>query len=132
MLPYSQGVSPLDVRCFLGMKCWRVSFVLIEAFPPFVICGVMSLLWYFCVLMRANAAYPSSAVDVYSSATGVWTTAQLSAARSDLAATSIGNVALFAGGFAGSAFWCRDEMLEEGLLAFNFGFVIRCCIFFLF
>ena len=38
------------------------------------------------------------AVDVFNSATGVWSTAQLSMRRRALGATSVGNVALFAGG----------------------------------
>ncbi len=41
----------------------------------------------------------TSVVDVYNSVTGAWSTAQLSVARFlGLAATSVGNVALFAGG----------------------------------
>jgi hypothetical protein len=40
----------------------------------------------------------SSAVDLYNRQTGQWTTAELSVARSFLAATSVGNVAIFAGG----------------------------------
>ncbi len=51
-------------------------------------------------LMRASADGASNAVDLYNSATGAWSTAQLSAARSELAATSVGNVAIFAGGFS--------------------------------
>lgn len=42
---------------------------------------------------------PSNAVDVYNSATGTWSTARLSVARDRIAATSVGNVALFAGGY---------------------------------
>jgi hypothetical protein len=45
----------------------------------------------------------SDAVDLYNSATGTWSTAQLSVARLGLAAASVGNVALFAGGWLGSA-----------------------------
>ena len=41
-----------------------------------------------------------NAVDLYNNATGAWSTAQLSVARANLAATSVGNVALFAGGFS--------------------------------
>ena len=41
---------------------------------------------------------PSNAVDLYNSASGTWSTAQLSVARFLLAATSVGNVAIFAGG----------------------------------
>ena len=43
------------------------------------------------------AAY-TNAVDLYSIVSGSWTTAQLSVARARLAATSVGIVALFAGG----------------------------------
>jgi hypothetical protein len=40
----------------------------------------------------------SNVVDLYDSGTGLWSTAQLSQARRDLAATSVGTVAIFAGG----------------------------------
>jgi hypothetical protein len=42
-------------------------------------------------------------VDVYNSAIGAWSTAQLSVARFKLAAASVGNVAMFAGGLTSSA-----------------------------
>jgi hypothetical protein len=52
--------------------------------------------------MRVAAAGGySNAVDLYNSASGTWSTVQLSVGRSDLAATSVGNVAIFAGGYAG-------------------------------
>ncbi len=55
-------------------------------------------------LVAAGGPSESNAVDLYNSATGAWSTAfQLSVARGGLAATSIGNLALFAGGQAGSA-----------------------------
>ena len=57
-------------------------------------------------LTRATAAGPSNAVDVYNGATGAWSTAQLSVARNQLAAASVGNVALFAGGWIASALLC--------------------------
>ncbi len=44
----------------------------------------------------------SDGVDLYDSGTGRWSTAQLSQARSQLSATSIGAVAIFAGGAFGS------------------------------
>ncbi len=47
----------------------------------------------------------SNAVDLYNSASGTWSTAQLSVARFKLAATSVGNVAIFAGG-AGNCSLC--------------------------
>ncbi len=43
-----------------------------------------------------------NAVDLYNSASGTWSTAQLSVARYHLAATSVGNVAFFAGGSDGN------------------------------
>ena len=49
--------------------------------------------------MRATAVkLASNIVDLYDSGTGLWSTAQLSQARSDLSATSVGTVAIFAGG----------------------------------
>jgi hypothetical protein len=55
----------------------------------------------------------SNAVDVYNSATGVWSTAQLSLARRFLAATSVGNLAFFAGGHSGSTLvhHCRGLLM---------------------
>ncbi len=41
-----------------------------------------------------------------STAQGTWSTAQLSVARSSLAATSVGNVAFFAGGYTGNCSFC--------------------------
>lgn len=38
-------------------------------------------------------------VDMYNSATRLWSTAQLSVARGGLAATSVGNLAIFVGGY---------------------------------
>jgi len=55
-------------------------------------------------LMRAAAGAYSNAVDVYNGATGAWSTAQLSVARYWLAAASVGNVALFAGGYTGNVY----------------------------
>ena len=72
--------------------------------------------------MRAtagNTAY-SDVVDVYNVATGAWSTAHLSVARYLLAAASVGNVALFAGGYVGNgALLCREGVEDvhgcEGL-----------------
>jgi hypothetical protein len=61
-----------------------------------------------CCLTRANAADASNVVDMYNIATGAWLTAQLSMARVHLAAASVGNVALFAGGGTGGALLCRE------------------------
>ena len=51
--------------------------------------------------MRATAGDPSNVVDLYDSGTGRWSTAQLSQARSWPSATSVGTVAIFAGGYGG-------------------------------
>jgi hypothetical protein len=48
--------------------------------------------------MRFIAGAGASNVDLYDSASGTWSTAQLSVARFMIAATSVGNVAIFAGG----------------------------------
>ena len=54
-----------------------------------------------CSLTLVAAGGPgySNVVDLYNSTTGAWSTAfQLSVARGGVAATSVGNLALFAGG----------------------------------
>ena len=56
----------------------------------------------------------SNAVDLYNGASGTWSTAQLSVARAYLAATSVGNVAIFAGGRTGGN--CSFTLFVEGLL----------------
>jgi hypothetical protein len=56
--------------------------------------------------MRFTAGGYSSAVDLYSSASGTWSPAQLSVGRYGLAATSVGNVAIFAGGYNGNCSLC--------------------------
>jgi len=59
--------------------------------------------------MRATADNVAlNAVDLYNGVTGTWSTAQLSVAREGLAAASVGNVALFAGGFLSGALLCRE------------------------
>ena len=64
--------------------------------------------------MRATAdGALSTAVDLYNSATGAWSTARLSVARAYLAAASVGNVAIFAGGWtAGVMLWIEGELWE--------------------
>ncbi len=52
--------------------------------------------------MRAIAVGVSNVVDLYDSGTGRWSTAQLSQARYYLSATSVGTVAIFAGGYTDS------------------------------
>ena len=57
----------------------------------------------------------SNAVDLYNGASGTWSTAQLSVARYHLAATSVGNVAIFAGGSFQTGN-CSFTLFVEGLL----------------
>jgi hypothetical protein len=52
-----------------------------------------------CFLMcSTSGSNTSNVVDLYDSGTGRWSTAQLSQARIWLSATSVGTVAIFAGG----------------------------------
>jgi hypothetical protein len=48
--------------------------------------------------MRVSAGGGNTNVDLYNSHTRTWSTARLSVGRWGLAATSVGNVAIFAGG----------------------------------
>ena len=66
-----------------------------------------------CRLMSFHAVVNTDAVDLYNSASGTWSTARLSVARRFLAATSVGNVAIFAGGLQGD---CSLTPFVEGLL----------------
>ena len=56
----------------------------------------------------------SNAVDLYNGASGTWSTAQLSVARNALAATSVGNVAIFAGGYTGNCSFTLFGMMSVG------------------
>ncbi len=58
----------------------------------------------------------SNAVDLYNSASGTWSTAQLSVARFRLVATAVGNVAIFAGGRPAFQGNCSLTPFVEGLL----------------
>jgi hypothetical protein len=49
-------------------------------------------------LMRVFAGVGSGAVDIFNIVTRAWSTAQLSIPRFSLAAASVGNLAIFAGG----------------------------------
>jgi hypothetical protein len=64
---------------------------------------------------------PSNAVDLYNDTSGTWSTAQLSVARSSLAATSVGNVAIFAGGVGGNC-----SLTLFGLTSLGVGVTFAC------
>ena len=72
--------------------------------------------------MRATADGPSAVVDVYNGTTGAWSTAQLSVARYWLAAASVGNVALFAGGLNSALFFREGGVRLHVLLRACFVF----------
>ncbi len=81
-----------------------------------------------CSLTDTTADYVTcNAVDLFDSASGLWSTAQLSVARYDLAAASVGNVALFAGGWTGSALLCREGRGDGVLLVACVLSVCSCC-----
>jgi hypothetical protein len=65
----------------------------------------------------------SNAVDMYNCTSGTWSTAQLSVARNAFAATSVGNVAIFAGG-ADSGNWSLT--LFVGLMRVGDGVTFAC------
>ena len=51
-----------------------------------------------CFLMRGTAGIACNTTDVFDSATGKWSTAELSVARFLMGAVSVGPFAIFAGG----------------------------------
>jgi hypothetical protein len=86
--------------------------------------------------MRAAAGGDiSNVVDLYNVATGAWSTAQLSVARQYIAAASVGNVALFAGGeVVSGAVLCRERRGKGVILLLRLCFVfaraavLRSCV----
>ena len=77
--------------------------------------------------MRITAGWDtccaSDVVDVYNSATGTWSTARLSLGRDRIAATSVGNVVVFAGGYVqGTSLYLWQGMI---LAAFAHCFLIQ-------
>jgi hypothetical protein len=63
--------------------------------------------------MASGNGFVSNVVDLYKRVSVTWSTAQLSVARGELAATTVGQVAIFAGGSAGT---CGCTLIVEGLL----------------
>jgi hypothetical protein len=77
--------SALSGEHFSGWACSATSYILI------------------CSDADSSGVAFSNAVDLYNITAGAWSTAQLSFARWGLAATSVGKVAIFAGGQTASA-----------------------------
>jgi hypothetical protein len=92
-----------EVCCRAGV--WRIFYVIACVLGTvFLImmqqCGSICLATA-CCLMHSSAGVgtrASNAVDLYNRATGVWSTARLSVARYNLAAASVENEIMFAGG----------------------------------
>jgi hypothetical protein len=79
--------------------------------------------------MRATAGVgASNVVDLYNGATGAWSTAQLSVSRWGLAAASVGNVALFAGGATSGALLCREGREWVCLLLRAYFVLVRAAV----
>jgi hypothetical protein len=106
--PSSRGVTQEVCCCGLRGSCGCAGCVCVQVFHVCVWCRVVACVCAAsdCRLMRATvtAGVESNAVDLYNSATGAWSTARLSVARWRLAAASVGNVAVFAGGRTGMLF----------------------------
>ena len=62
------------------------------------------------IMHSPEARRPSRVVDVYDSETYVWSTASLDRGRADLAATTAGSIALFAGGW----YWIDGDQSGDG------------------
>ncbi len=109
-------VSVATQRCariFCRYICWEHGFIRGRLpFRKYVFCksgysgAVVHDVVLLCALHREltgcinhfTAGFPFDVVDLFDSLTGTWSTASLSVARYYFAATSVGNVALFAGG----------------------------------
>ena len=65
------------------------------------------------MMHAAVAVIMMSAICGVARAQGVWSTAQLSVARDGLAATSVGNVAIFAGGYTAGVLLLMEGELWE-------------------
>ena len=80
----ADGIVSLYVDCLVVVQCCTLVY---RATTFYLMC---------------STAESFSVVNIYHGDTGTWSIAQLSDARCYLAAASVGNVALFAGGFDGA------------------------------
>jgi hypothetical protein len=69
---------------------------------------------------NSGTQFYSDAVDLYNSASGTWSTARLSVGRALLAATSVGNMAIFAGGLTGNCSFAVCDCIA--------GLYWSCCV----
>jgi len=105
--------------CVSCCLCLCLSVCLFSCVHVFYVCGCCRVVACVCAasacrLMRATAGGWFNTVDLYNSATGVWSTARLSVARANIAATSVGNVAIVAGGEpSGGVLLCIEGELRN-------------------
>ncbi len=102
---FRRGLDRLVVEDCVCLLCEGVLIALEDLWEPVCLCLGMPC-GSDCFLMRATAGQyfsVSNVVDLYDSGTGRWSTAQLSQARDALSATSVGTVAIFAGGAFGAS-----------------------------
>jgi hypothetical protein len=88
-----------------------------------------------CLYMHAVTGTIFDVVDSFNGDTGAWTTAQLSFARSSLAAASLGNISIFAGGSYWGVFWHTDDVPKREFLIMTISppvFLFPCFLVFLF
>lgn len=62
----------------------------------------------------------SAVVDIFDSRTGTWTSSRLSVARSRLAASGNGNIAIFAGGSENDAYGGSNEVISRVVDIYNY------------
>jgi hypothetical protein len=98
-------------RCLILMA---VSLCL-ESFVVVQCCALVQLATSFCLMLSTDTS-GSNVVDLYFGDTGAWSLAYLSDARGGLAAASVKNVALFAGGYSG-AMLCKAVFFVLMLMA---------------
>ncbi len=81
---------------------------------PCRVCGAAGYrLTRFTAGFQDSSSSSSDVVDLYNSVSGEWSTAQLSVARQSHAATSVGNVAIFAGGLSSN---CSFALCDAGFI----------------
>ena len=96
--------------CSLGDTCKVCCFVFgeVDTSLELLQCFKNCFLCYCLFVMRSTADNYASqtAVDIFNIVTGMWSTAQLSLQRRAMGVTSVGNIALFAGGGVADGTFC--------------------------
>jgi hypothetical protein len=134
MAIFAGGETTSSLRAGQQGITWAIdTFVLSASAWCFILAHVALRELAVIFLTRSAAAGVFAAVDLYNSATGAWSTAQLSVARGNgLAAASIGDLAIIAGGQSPSdmGFVCVLSTCVIPVLGASFGtccFASACC-----